>query len=99
MKYRIKTEKKYRVCYERREVSVKLYKSIEYNRFLSFNLRFRTSNKLARLVGTSGIARLKNYCIFTGRSRGVVSKFGVSRIMLRELFFGGKVYGVIKSSW
>jgi len=35
----------------------------------------------------------------TGRSRGVLRKFKVSRIMLRELALAGKIPGLKKASW
>ena len=44
-------------------------------------------------------SRKKNYCAITGRSRGVYRKFGVSRIVLRELALKGMVPGMRKASW
>ena len=38
-------------------------------------------------------------CQLTGRARGVYRKFGVSRIVLRELALQGKVPGMRKASW
>ena len=38
-------------------------------------------------------------CALTGRSRGVYSKFGISRIMLRELAHQGMIPGMKKASW
>lgn len=99
MKYRLKKEKNYRKMYECRELSIRVYKYLYHNRNLDSRLRFKASNKLSELNFIGGVSRLNNYCILTGRSKGVLSEFGVSRIMLRELFSGGKVYGVIKSSW
>lgn len=43
--------------------------------------------------------RKQNRCQITGRSRGVYRKFGVSRIMLRELALQGKIPGMRKASW
>ncbi|MBG81173.1 MAG: type Z 30S ribosomal protein S14 [Phycisphaerales bacterium] len=40
-----------------------------------------------------------NRCQITGRSRGVYRKFGVSRIVLRELALQGKIPGMRKASW
>ncbi|MDY7108326.1 MAG: type Z 30S ribosomal protein S14 [Planctomycetota bacterium] len=40
-----------------------------------------------------------NRCAITGRSRGVYRKFGVSRIVLRELALRGMVPGMRKASW
>ncbi len=40
-----------------------------------------------------------NRCLLTGRSRGVYRKFGISRIMLRQLALEGKIPGMRKASW
>ena len=43
--------------------------------------------------------RVRNRCSQTGRSRGYLRKFGISRIALRELALEGQIPGVVKSSW
>lgn len=43
--------------------------------------------------------RLRNRCAETGRPRGFVSFFGISRIVLREKAHRGELPGVTKSSW
>ena len=53
----------------------------------------------AKLPRNSCMTRKNNRCALTGRSRGFYKKFGVSRIMLRELALAGQLPGVRKSSW
>lgn len=53
----------------------------------------------AKLPRNSCPTRKNNRCVLTGRSRGYYKKFGVSRIMLRELALAGHLPGVRKSSW
>ncbi len=43
--------------------------------------------------------RLKNRCQLTGRPRGYMRHFGVSRIMFRDMALQGKIPGVRKASW
>ncbi len=43
--------------------------------------------------------RLKNRCQLTGRPRGYMRHFGVSRIMFRDMAVSGKIPGVTKASW
>ena len=43
--------------------------------------------------------RLKNRCQLTGRPRGYMRHFGVSRIMFRDMALAGKIPGVTKASW
>ncbi|MCX6351036.1 MAG: 30S ribosomal protein S14 [Bacteroidetes bacterium] len=43
--------------------------------------------------------RLRNRCQLTGRPRGYMRKFGISRVTFREMALNGKVPGVRKASW
>ena len=43
--------------------------------------------------------RLKNRCQLTGRPRGYLRHFGVSRNMFRDMALQGKIPGVRKASW
>ena len=54
---------------------------------------------LANLPRDSSPTRSHNRCQLTGRSKGVLRKFKVSRIMLRELALAGKIPGLKKASW
>ena len=54
---------------------------------------------LAKLPRDSSVTRLHSRCNVTGRSRAYYRKFGVSRLVLRELALQGKIPGVTKASW
>ena len=54
---------------------------------------------LAKLPRDASPTRSHKRCELTGRSRGVLRKFKVSRIMLRELALAGKIPGLKKASW
>ena len=54
---------------------------------------------IAKLPRDSSPTRSHNRCELTGRSRGFLRKFKVSRIMLRELALAGKIPGMKKASW
>ncbi len=43
--------------------------------------------------------RLKNRCQITGRPRGYIRYFGMSRIAFRDMALDGKIPGVKKASW
>ena len=43
--------------------------------------------------------RFRNRCQITGRARGYMRDFGVSRIKFRELALEGMLPGVKKASW
>ena len=55
--------------------------------------------ELQKLPKNSSPVRLKNRCMFTGRSRGFHRKFGVSRLVLREMALRSEIAGLKKSSW
>lgn len=43
--------------------------------------------------------RLHNRCKLTGRPRGYIRYFGLSRVMFRDMALNGKIPGVKKASW
>ncbi len=53
-------------------------------------------NKMPR---DSNIIRVRNRCAITGRSRGYLRKFKISRLTFREWANMGMIPGVTKSSW
>ncbi|MFC4353792.1 30S ribosomal protein S14 [Chryseomicrobium palamuruense] len=54
---------------------------------------------LAKLPRDSSPSRLKNRCELTGRPRGVLRKFKLSRIAFRGLAHKGQIPGIKKASW
>ncbi|MNC20275.1 Alternate 30S ribosomal protein S14 [compost metagenome] len=54
---------------------------------------------LQKLPRDSSPTRQKNRCAVSGRPRGYLSKFQVSRIVFRELALKGQIPGITKSSW
>ena len=54
---------------------------------------------LSRLPKNSNPIRLHNRCKLTGRPRGYMRQFGVSRITFREMASQGLIPGVRKACW
>jgi small subunit ribosomal protein S14 len=54
---------------------------------------------LSRIPRNSNPNRLRNRCKITGRPRGYMRQFGVSRITFREMASTGLIPGVKKASW
>ena len=54
---------------------------------------------LSRLPRNSNPIRLHNRCKLTGRPRGYMRQFGVSRIVFREMASEGLIPGIKKASW
>ena len=54
---------------------------------------------LDKLPKNASPVRLHNRCRATGRPKGYMRKFGISRIVFREWALEGKIPGVTKASW
>lgn len=54
---------------------------------------------LDKLPKNASPVRLRNRCKLTGRPRGYIRLFGISRLMFRDMANFGKVPGVKKASW
>ena len=54
---------------------------------------------LDALPKNSSSVRLKNRCQMTGRPRGFIRHFGISRVVFRDMALNGKIPGVKKASW
>lgn len=75
---------------ELREVSVSVNRTPEE--------RFAARQELAKLPRNSSKNRLRNRCAVTGRPRGYMRFFGLSRITFRELALKGELPGIRKGS-
>ncbi len=61
--------------------------------------RAKAAAELDKLPRNSSPVRVRHRCMMTGRPRGYLRKFQMSRICFRELASMGLVPGVIKASW
>ena len=91
----LKRERLYKKFKEQRNA----LKIIVSNPQLSFEERFAAQSALTDLPRNSSPVRLKKRCSETGRARGFIGFFGVSRIVFRELASAGLLPGVKKASW
>ena len=56
-------------------------------------------DELDKLPRNSSAKRLHNRCLLTGRPKGYMRKFGLCRVMFRQMANEGKIPGVTKASW
>ena len=91
---------------ERRKKLVKKFsgkwarlKAIADDENLPMDERFTARLKMQALPRNSHPTRVRSRGALTGRARGNYRKFGLSRLMLRELASNGLIPGVTKSSW
>lgn len=90
----LKKDFKLRLVYFLFELEYKIFKSLASNKILPLNFRLKAFNKISFFKAT----KIRNFCIFTGRSRGVIQKFGVSRFIFRELADNGLITGLKRAS-
>lgn len=72
-------------------------KAINMN--LSEDEREKARLKLNKMKRDTNPIRLRNRCALTGRPRGYLRKFGVSRLCFREMASKGLIPGITKASW
>lgn len=77
----------------------KILKEKISDKSLSLQERFSAQARLSSLPRNSSRTRVQSRCILTGRVRGVYRKFGLSRIMFREMASSGLIPGIVKASW
>lgn len=74
-------------------------RNTSYNMNLSEEEREQARIALNKMPRDSSPTRLRNRCQLTGRARGYLRKFKLSRLSFRELASYGMIPGVTKSSW
>lgn len=81
------------------EVRRRVAKAMAYDTTLPAEVRAEGRMRLSQLPRNSSLTRVRNRCVFTGRARGIVSLFRMSRIVFRDLARRGAIHGVSKASW
>lgn len=74
-------------------------KKIIYDLSRSDEERMAAIDQLHKMNRNSSPVRLRNRCLRTGRCRGYLRKFKLSRLCFRELALKGKIPGIVKASW
>jgi small subunit ribosomal protein S14 len=65
----------------------------------SIEERLAAVDTLNKMPKNSSPIRLRNRCQFTGRARGFLRKFKLSRLCFREMANQGLIPGIVKASW
>jgi ribosomal protein S14 len=71
-------------------------KSIINNKILPISFR---SKYLTKTINSPYLTRPVNYCKLTGKPRGIITRYGISRIMFKNLADSGLLPGIRRSSW
>lgn len=90
-----KREKLVQLKWEKRQQLKKVARDLN----LSEEERSIARLALDKMSPNASPVRLRNRCQLTGRSRGFLRKFKVSRLCFRELALMGMIPGITKASW
>ncbi|AOQ16050.1 30S ribosomal protein S14 [Chlamydia trachomatis] len=91
----VKRRKLVEVNFQKRAELRKLAKSLS----VSEEERERAREALNKMRRDTSPSRLHNRCLLTGRPRGYLRKFAISRICFRQMASMGDIPGVVKASW
>jgi len=94
----VKNERRIRLVEQYSKKRAEL-KKLVIDESLSFDDRMEAQRKLQKLPRNSSPVRVRNRCALTGRPRGYMGLFKLSRIKFRELALIGYLPGVKKTSW
>ena len=111
----IARDRRRRLLYAKHALERIFYKSIADNLANPMELRMEARQKIEDLPRNSSLVRVRNRCKVTGRSGGILSFFGLSRItfrhepcfvattadslIFRDMAKRGMIPGVTKASW
>lgn len=99
MKARERKREKLHARYaKKREALVKVLKSSDKSEDV-VNAKWDAMMAIQKLPANSAKIRQHNRCGLTGRPRGYMRQFGISRVTFREMALSGKIPGVKKASW
>ena len=99
MKGKIHIDNTKRNLFKKYECNRYYLKTCASNLYIDNSIRWFLLIKLNNIPRNSSITRIRNRCVLTGRSRGIIRKFKISRLMFKELAGNGKLSGVQKLVW
>ena len=101
MKFRLIKDKKLRNRFCKNEIYIITYKFLVSNYLLKRNKLFIFNlinfNFFHTYLVRNSKAKMHNYCTITGRARGIISFFHVSRLVFRNLIGKGLISGIKRS--
>lgn len=89
-------DKKLRLDYLKNELKLTFFKALLNNRFLDKNIRTLIYIKNKKM--NNSIVKFKNRCVLTGRGRGIIRSFRLSRIVFKNLVSKGLIIGIKKTN-
>ena len=99
MKNLLLKDKAHRINFKKIEEQYLSLKFIVHNQNITNDLRWEASLLLSKLLKNNSRVFLKNRCFLTGRARGYLRFFNLSRIQIRDLARNNDLSFIKKLSW
>ena len=96
MKKQIKKNINQRNSFKLNEENRLILKSLTYNNFIKQETRWKMQMFFMNFPIGSSLSRIKNVCVITGRSRGFLRNFKLSRIQFKLFVKKGLLFNVKK---
>lgn len=98
-----KIDKKRRFLFYNNELNILTLKYLMNNPVMkankNFNNKIMLNKNFLQFLKKNSVNKIVNYCIITGRSRGVLKKYKMSRLAFKEKASKGWISGLIYSNW
>ena len=95
----IRRDQHRRKCVAEYEADRLRLRAIVKNKLLPEVVQQKARKELASQPRNASITRVRNRCVLTGRGRGVIGEYGLSRMKFRKLADFGLLSGVTRSTW
>lgn len=99
MKIKNRRDLQRRRSYAQHEIERRLLQACIHDERLPQHLRQQAGERLRSLPRDASPGRFRNRCVLTGRGRGVLKDFRLSRLQFRTLAAQGLLPGVIPAQW
>jgi small subunit ribosomal protein S14 len=99
MKFLLTRERLRREHFKKTETQIIALKYITHNQNLSATFRWEAFLKLSKITKKNSRVSLKNRCSLTGRGRGFIRFFYLSRIAMRDFARNNELPFITKDSW
>ena len=98
MKHLIDKDKRYRFYLKNNEFNNLILKALTFNIVLPYAIKENIFNILIKYSFKGNISKIRNRCVFTLRSRSIITKYKVSRLEFKRLVVLGRIMGIYKKT-
>jgi small subunit ribosomal protein S14 len=93
---KIEKDKKFRITYKKAEKKKRIFRYLLENTHIKESTKTTLNFLFYKIHRYSAISYIRNRCVLTGRSRGILARYRISRHMFKKFVKFGKLSGVKK---